>query len=406
MRREGYAASAVRALARRAAARRGQTARVSRPITVNLVSTGHDALDHRVFDKEARTLAGAGVRVRVIARHPRPERREGVEIVPLEPARGRAGRFLASPWRALAAVRRQPADVVWLHDLELLAISPLLRLAGRPAVVYDVHEDFANLMRRREWIPPPLRGPVATVLRALERGLACSVDAVVSVTEGLAGELPHRRRLALYNLPSRAFLEAAAGAEPPSRRPVDVVHLGTLSEERLAFLARVLAELGELRGTASARVVGVRPDQAKRLARLLPDAVDARVEGALPYERVPALLASCRVGVDVHPLLHPHLRHALPVKVVEYMAAGCGVVSSALPELERVLPPEARAQLTLLRSAEPREYARALAAWLDDPARLDAAGASLREAAGRLSWESQGERMLALVTELATGRHR
>jgi glycosyltransferase involved in cell wall biosynthesis len=361
-------------------------------------------MDHRLFDKEACTLAAAGVRVRVLARHPRSETVQGVEVMPLPPARGRSARFLIAPWRAFRILHGHPEEIVWIHDAELLVICPLLRLLGQRAIVYDVHEDFANLMLRRDWIPRALRPLVQRLLRGLERGLVHSTDAVVSVTQGLVDEFPHARRVALYNLPSRAFTAAAAAAPRASQRPVEVVHLGTLSRERLEFLADVLTALATFRGSVRVRVIGLRPAQREWLERRLPDSVEASLGGPMPYRDVPAALAECRLGVNVHPVLYPHLRHALPVKVVEYMGAGCGVVSSYLPELERLLPPELHERLSLLRSTEPADYARALAAWLDDPARLDEAAAALRRSAETdLSWESQAPKLLQLYASLANG---
>jgi glycosyltransferase involved in cell wall biosynthesis len=226
----------------------------------------------------------------------------------------------------------------------------------------------------------------------------------VSVTQGLVDEFPHARRVALYNLPSHTFTDAAAAALPASQRPFDVVHLGTLSRERLEFLAEVLTELASLRGGVRARVIGLRPEQRDWLLNRLPAAVEARLEGPLPYADVAAALAECSLGVDVHPVLHPHLRHALPVKVVEYMGAGCGVVSSWLPELERVLPAELHGRLTLLRSTDPAEYARSLAGWLADPAALDEAAAALRETAvDALTWDSQAPKLLRLYASFADG---
>jgi glycosyltransferase involved in cell wall biosynthesis len=85
------------------------------------------------------------------------------------------------------------------------------------------------------------------------------------------------------------------------------------------------------------------------------------------------------------------------------MAAGCAVVSSWLPELERLLDDPTRAHLTLLRDEEPARYAEALAAWLDDPEGLDAVGIALRRAAlERYSWDVQADRLSAFYRVLVT----
>jgi glycosyltransferase involved in cell wall biosynthesis len=373
--------------------------------SVTVISTGHQATDHRIFDKEARTLAAAGFDVCVIAAHPAEERRDGVEIVPLGAPGGRLDRFLLRPWRALRLIRRRRGDVVHIHDAELLQICPPLRLLGRPVVVYDVHEDFANLMRRRDWLPGPVRALVQAAVKASESLLARSVDAIVAATATLAGNFPHQRRIALYNLPSRAFVDRARRDAPaPSARSVDVLHVGVLSEERLRFLVTVLRALLERRPATSVRVVGLPPSQAEALRDALrSDALDLR--GRVPYDDMPGLVADCRVGVNVHPILYPHLRVAVPVKVFEYMAAGCGVVTSWLPELHGLLTAETKAQISTLRDADPADYADAIAAWLDDPERLDAASEHLKAAARDVySWDSQSPKLIGLYEDLLAAR--
>jgi glycosyltransferase involved in cell wall biosynthesis len=113
----------------------------------------------------------------------------------------------------------------------------------------------------------------------------------------------------------------------------------------------------------------------------------------------------CRVGVNVHPILYPHLRVAVPVKVFEYMAAGCGVVTSWLPELHGLLTAETKEQISTLRDADPAEYAEAIAAWLDDPERLDAASEHLKAAARDVySWDSQSPKLIGLYEDLLGAR--
>lgn len=375
------------------------------PLTVNVLSTGHLATDHRIFDKEGRALADAGVVVRIFAEHPAVETRNGVEFIPINRGRGRLTRFLIAPWRAFRAARKRPASIVHIHDAELLQICPMLKLCGQPVIVYDVHEDFGNLMLRRDWIPRPIRAVARGLLIATEHLLARSVDGIVSVTQSLADKFPRHPRVALYNLPSRAFVaRAGEGAAPPSQRPIDVVHLGVLTDERMEFLASVLERLLKRRPGARFRIVGPLPRQVEWLRSRFAG-TNADIRGKVPYEEVAGLVRECKMGVNVHPILYPHLKVAVPVKVLEYMACGCGVVTSWLPELDALLADETKADLTILRDAGPEAYGDALADWIGDAHRLDAAGARLRAAAcERYTWESHAAKLPAFYRTLLNAR--
>jgi len=297
-------------------------------VEVVLVSSGHSALDHRVFDKEAVTLAKYFPRVRVVATHAGDDRRGKVAITGLPTSRSRLDRFLLRPLRCLLAARGQGPRVLILHDAELLWWVPVLKLLTGWRIIYDVHEDFSQLMLRRDWIPKALRRHVSRGLELLEKACSRLCDGVIGVTDVLADKFDHHRHIALYNLPSYAFIqEAETQSLPLAEREYDLVHLGTLSRERLEFLKAVLAGLFARKSDARVLLIGIHPDHQETLrASFPPERVT--IMGAVHYQEVGRLLGNCRIGMNVHPVLYPHLRCAVPVKVFEYMAAGCNVVTS------------------------------------------------------------------------------
>lgn len=363
-----------------------------------LVSSGHTALDQRVFYKEAVSLAGAFPRVRVVAAHGRDETCEGVHITALPVMRFRMARFLAQPIRCFRAARGAGARVIILHDAELVFWAPLVRALTGWKLIYDVHEDFPQLLRRRRWIPGPLRDAVGWGVDWLEQRASRACVAVTGATQTLVEHFPHEQRAALYNLPVRAFVdEARAMARPHEAREYDVVHVGTLSEARLDFLCAVLDAMLDHRPSATALVVGVRPEQHELLTARYPDA-RVHVLEKVEYARIAAYLGNARVGLNIHPVLHPHLACAVPVKVFEYLAAGCPVVTSHLPELARLLGDAGDDVVTTLRSDDPAAYAAALEGLLADPARSARRGAAaMRLVRERWNWESEAEKLIALV---------
>jgi glycosyltransferase involved in cell wall biosynthesis len=364
-----------------------------------LVSSGHPALDHRIFDKEARTLA-QHFPVRVVAWHPQDETRQGVQITALGPYRSRLDRFVRRPLTCYLAARGPGPRVVILHDAELLVWAPLARAMGW-RVIYDAHEDFTQLMLRRTWIPGVLRSFVGR-MGVVEKQLSSSCAGVLGATEALVENFDHPHRLALHNLPTREFL-ATAGASslPMAEREFDVVHLGTLSEERLDFLIAVLRELLAVRPESTALVLGLTRPQALRVRGEFSGASVTGI-GKVPYGRIPRFLGTCRIGLDVHPILYPHLRVAVPVKVFEYMANGAAVVTSYLPELHRLLGPEGARQVVTVTEPRPAAYAAELARLLGDPALLDATQAALLELVHeRWNWSAEGERLVRFVSAIA-----
>jgi glycosyltransferase involved in cell wall biosynthesis len=259
-------------------------------------------------------------------------------------------------------------------------------------------------MLRRTWIPGVLRSLVGR-MGVVERQLSASCDGVLGATEALVENFDHPHRLALHNLPTREFLAAArATSLPMAEREFDVVHLGTLSEERLDFLIAVLRELLAVRPESTALVLGLTRAQARRV-RAEFSAASVTGIGKVPYARIPRFLGSCRIGLDVHPILYPHLRVAVPVKVFEYMANGEAVVTSYLPELHRLLGPEGARHVVTVTEPRAAAYAAELARLLRDPALLDSTQAALLKLVGeRWNWSAEEAGLVSFVSAVANGK--
>ena len=368
-----------------------------RSVEVVLLTSGHTALDHRIFSKQARSLANRFSRVRVVGVHPRDETLEGIEVRALRPYRSRAERFLVCPLRCFLGARGVGPRVLILHDAELLPWVPVTKLVTDWKVIYDVHEDFSNLLLRRTWLPRPLKRLVGRLGR-VEKWLASRCDGVMAVTQTLVDGFDHPRRVAVYNLPSSGFIAAAAAAslERPER-DVDLVHLGTLSEERLLFLVDVIRRIAARRPETSALIIGLRPEQVDLVRRDL-RGVDVETHGQLPYDAIPAMLARCRIGVNVHPILYPHLRCAVPVKVFEYMASGCSVVTSHLPELSRLLGDDAVEFVVTVLDPSPEPYADEIARLLSDGDSLASRSGRVQDlAARRWTWATEERKLVEFV---------
>ena len=362
-----------------------------RGLRVLVLTSGHEATDHRVYSKIALSAKRMGADVTVVGalEHAVPG---PVSVIGLVKPTSRLCRFLVQPWRCLWAIRNERPHIIHFHDPEMLATLPLARLWWpRARFVYDVHEDFANLMLIRDWLPSFLKPLVRALTDGVEKILARLAHAIVGVTPPLADKFSNRERIVAYNYSSRMFFERAAErAIDPRRRRYDLAHLGTLNPRRAHFLAEVLRRHHLARPGAQSLIIGVSPEIRNAIAGALPHG--CTVLGKVPHTDVAELLADVKVGLDVHPWLGEHLQVALPVKVCEYMAAGCAVVSSSMPVLDRVLEEAGigAGELRLIAGGEAAEYARAAGDLLASIEQGDDPGSRLRaRAAANLTWETQ-----------------
>jgi glycosyltransferase involved in cell wall biosynthesis len=292
-------------------------------------------------------------------------------------ARGlaRIARLAALNVRLLVASEGlKPLDIVHAHDVDTLPAAWLIGRRAHARVVYDAHEVYAD----QEPNPPRLQ---RAVVRRLERSLARSADAVVTVSEPIADEL--RRTLQLrakptvvLSCPARVEIEPAArgpgrllavyqGAPGPGRQLADLLEAAAGADETHLTIRLANAELAELR-----RAVAMR-------------GLDGSVEIAdpVPPDELVAALTGFHVGLVINRPLTRNDELVLPNKLFEYLMAGLAVVVPRLPGLADLVEREG-VGLTY-EPGRPDALAAALSRLARDAALLE----ELRRRARRLALE-------------------
>ena len=391
-------------------------------IRVAVLSSVHDALDPRIFHKQARTLAAVGFDVHLLARHTRDETRDGVHIhalPPLSSRRQRPFQWLRLAWRTWRLCPR----LIHIHDPELL---PLLLLLGRltgAATVYDAHEYYGAEVARRPWIPSPLRRPAARLTDAVETLVARRIDGVVTVNEHMAARFHRRgaRAVAVHNYPREsgvggrravtphplAALRAGAARRTHSPRPGQASHVvayvGLLTPDRgLATVYQAAQLLRARLPEATVRVIG-RVDWSELPPEIPRDpaawtAAGVELAGTIPAEDVSAALDEAAVGW-IPWLDTANNRYTIPLKLLEYMAAGRPVVASEIGFIAEIVRESGCG--VLVPPGDAGAHAQALADLLGNPEERRRMGAAGRAAVrARYTWATEGEKLVRLYQDV------
>ncbi|MGH7847682.1 MAG: glycosyltransferase, partial [Candidatus Binatia bacterium] len=241
-------------------------------LDVLIVTSGHEAMDQRIYAKQACSLRQFGANVTVVGSLERGSPGTVPVLTVRKPA-SRLTRFLWQPWRCLWTARRLNPDIIHFHDLEMLITLPVAKLWWRRSkFVYDVHEDFGNLMGIRDWLPSSVKPLVRRLTNTVEKSLASVADAIVGVTPPLTAKFRNPSKITAYNYNPQEFFERAAKTmREPRSRAFDVVHLGTLSLRRAMFLADVIREVHRLKPGARSLVIGVSSEIEKVMKARIPE---------------------------------------------------------------------------------------------------------------------------------------
>ncbi len=280
----------------------------------------HHPEDARILHRQIRALLDAGHDVTYMAPFsacnvsPWPD----VRPVDVPRATGRRRLHALRAARRVLSSRARDADLVLLHDPELLTATPR-RLRSR--TVWDVHEDTAAALGAKGWLPAPLKAPLRLAVRRVERRAERRLKLLLA-EEGYRTRFRREHPV----VPNTTHVPDAPAAPPGDER---VVYVGQLSlargAEDLISLGRMLLADGITLDLIGAADADVRP-----LLR------DAQREGVLrwygfvPNDRALRMAEGALAGLA---LLHdsPNYRHSMPTKVIEYMARGLPVVSTPNP---------------------------------------------------------------------------
>ena len=366
------------------------------------LSVVHPANEPRIYERECRTLAGAGFDVTYLVPGATPGRDEyGVRLMPL-PSRSRATRWMSAR-DIVSIVREERPHVVHVHDPELLTLFPLLR-AWVPRLVYDMHDYVPEQVMAKDYIPARIRPAVSRTARLAQRALAAcghgAVGAYPTMLEAL-GTRP-RLRTTAPNYPRVARFEGAVPIPELAGDPrLRLVYIGSLSPTRgcrlmIDVMERLDPDEAMLILGGSFTSAELEAEVKRRLATGLDDRV--RLLGRVPPPELPRYLAAAEV-VWMPSL--PSIQYAKPnveTKIYEGMAVGLAVLTSDMAgrrefvdreEVGIAVPPTVEGHVAGVRR---------LLAEREETRRMGERGfAAVRE---RYSWEAAEGDLVAFCEEL------
>ena len=292
------------------------------------LTTVHPRDDIRIFHKECVSLARAGYDVvQVVGDGLGENFVNGVHIVDIgAPPAGRIQRIRLQPQRALEAVLRLQPALVHFHDPELLPVGVKLVQRGIQAV-YDAHEDVPRQILTKQWIPLPLRRPLAWAFERYENAQVRRLSGLVAATPFIAERYAAlaRRSVNVSNFP---FLDELA--PPPAALPREdaVCYVGGITRTRGAHeMLRALVQVPGVRLWLCGKF-----EDAVLEAELRASPGWAQVDylGHVGREQVREVMARSFAGlVTLQPM--PSYLDSLPIKMFEYMSAELPVIASDFP---------------------------------------------------------------------------
>lgn len=379
-----------------------------RVLHVAVVTSIHPDFDARIW-KHACSLAARGLRVTLVSPWPQAAvQRPNLVQRSFRRVSRRWARPLLLPGRVGFALRSVLADsdIVHFHDIDLLPMMAVV--ARRRPVVYDIHENYPDEMLVREWIPRPVRKPLAVAVRHVQRALARRVANCVLVVDSQLADLDHEamRWLVVPNYASLDLLQSVA--DDHLDRPPTIVFTGgqhrTNGSGLMLDVAEILAkDMPDLRWVATDRFA------AEDYRRWFEGEIDRRglrdrftLVPFVASDRIMTILNRGTIGISPN-LRTPNQEKAIPTKLFEYMAAALPIVTSDLPNQTRIIE-QSQAGL-LARPEDPDSFAAAIRQLVRDSALARRLGTNGQRAfRDSFSWESRMPALVGFYREVLASR--
>lgn len=289
------------------------------------LSDVHYVNDNRIFYKECSYLAENGYEVTLIGRGKEDYTftKNGVNCIALRMNYGRMKRFLLGPSKALKQALKVNADVYHLHDPELLLIARKLKKKGKK-IVFDSHEDYAQQIKCKSYIPVFLRSIVAKIYVMYESFV---------INHYLDGFVFPVAKKWSYKIPL-----TVVGNEPmktefvcdisKNKIPRSLVYVGSLTQDR------GISQLIEAAYLAHARVLLAGPISSSYLEDLKKKKSFSCVSyfGVLDKSEVGSIIQQAEIGVNALRAVGQYMDATnLSTKVGEFLGYGLPVIINDYP---------------------------------------------------------------------------
>lgn len=368
-----------------------------------ILTTGHPALDNRIFYKQALSLKKSYQDITLIAPDNRKEYiQDGIKIIGVPRAGSLYGRYKLGDLIVSKAIAVK-ADIYHFHDYELIyKVKKIKKALPGCKLVYDVHEHYPDMMSMSRKVPGLLR-PLATFLvDKSELFLAKGFDQIITADDAVKERFDkyHSWVDVIYN-----YSEFAVKDDLNTPKEYDIIYQGGITLER-GVLQTVQAVKILKDKHPHIRMVFVGPFNDDLGRKMVDEFIKENnleeniiFKGKVPHIKVEDYIRKSRIGVVILQPLPKYYKN-IPIKQFEYMSCGIPVVGSDLPPIKRFLTSHDSGLIVDPRS--PQEIAAAIDKLLSDPELCRKMGANgMRAVREEYNWGRMEAKLLEIYRRLS-----
>ncbi|EUJ51011.1 glycosyltransferase [Paenilisteria rocourtiae] len=238
------------------------------------------------------------------------------------------------------AIKASDAKYFHFHDPELLTLVPFIRkMKPDGIIIYDMHENFPEAVKSKNWLPKSIRKPLAKSIQKIEKRLMRNLDGIIFAEESYKKYYEHVKadKIDIYNYPTHM----AKNIDNKSAKPLTMIYIGRIAKVRGIFEMLELVKMFQEEGTEiKLQLIGLADNdllqemqafiQGNRLEKMV------EYSSYIEYSKIKEYYSKADIGLCLlHPI--PNYLESLATKIFEYMAMSLPMVVSDFPAWKKVI---------------------------------------------------------------------
>lgn len=369
-----------------------------------MLTSGHSAIDSRIFYKEAMSLRKIYDDVVVIGHYDEELcLRDGIKI------RGyKSGKSIKDRYKFLNKLIdmavEEKADVYHFHDFELvLRIMKIKKKLPNAKLIYDVHEYYPEMVTMSKNIPGILKPFGAFYVKNKEDRVVKKMDYIITTDDYNKERFSkiNKNVEVVYNF-SKFKIKSELDKE--LNKEYDVIYQGGISVERGAVnLVKAINIASEKIKDIRMVFVGSFDDEETKnsiFQYIKENGLEDNIKylGRVPHTEVEDYIRKSKIGMVAF-LPYPRYAKNIPIKQFEYMSCGIPVIGSEMPSVKRFI--SAYNSGLTVDSSSPEEIAKAIVTLLENPDLCNKLGQNgIKAVKEEYNWGNMEERLQNIYKSL------
>lgn len=372
--------------------------------TIAILSTVHPFDDTRVFYRQARSLSKKyNVNLYISAPFNFRKFNDNLMVWGLPEWKKKTDR-IKSFFILFKYLVKLKANLIIIHDPELLLIVPIIKILKRVPIIYDIHENYVEMIREKLWLSIGMRKLLARGYLLSEKITFPFISMIWYPVKNIGDHYTSRNCLVKYQIRNVPSVQSFQSFNRANEEKKWLISLGYLIDDR-GIREIILAFSLVLKDYPDYQLVFIGSFQSERFEQEI-FALVSKLQikdrviffGKIPYEKVANYLYNAQIGL-LNYLPIPNNIMGLPNKLFEYMAAGLPVIASNFENYAEVIN-DAQCGI-LVNPTDPDEIAAAIIFLLNDEKKRIEMGKNGQLAIeDRYCWEMEEKKMFTSLERI------